>query len=741
MFAFPSERQFLSTSDASLLEKGRSFRCEKRSDGVALVWIDVPDNVVNTLNPKDEPEFMELFTTIANDDDIKGVILLSAKKDNFIAGADIEVLNDTKAEHLYGISRGSQKCFQMLSDFKKPIVSAIHGSCLGGGLELALATHYRIATTHPKTVMGLPEVKLGLLPGAGGTQRLPALVGLPSALDMVLKGGDVRADKARRIRLVDQTCDPNALLPAALQAVHGLIGKTLVPSRALPFQDWVTTRFGPVRNYVFKKARESVLKSTGGKYPAPLAILDVVKTGLENGVPSGLQAEAKAFARLIPTPESDGLRSLFLGTRVIGKSRFGEPKTREQKVVMLGAGLMGAGIAQVTAQKARFQTVLYDVDDAAVARGMRQIYGSLSERVKRRIDSPMERDRTMARLVPVTPAHPRLAQHLADATLVIEAVPEKLALKHQVLQRIEQLVPATCVIASNTSALPIADVAAGLKDPSRVVGMHYFSPVDKMPLLEIITTDRTSREATATAFAVGKAQGKQNIVVKDKAGFYTTRILAAFMPEVAPLIAEGADPERIDGVLRKWGFPVGPITLMDEVGIDVGAHIGQDLSKHFGARVGPDISLVLLQQMVAKGLLGRKSGKGFFVYPPDQGKAKGKKSINPEIRGVLEVLQKGQTFVTRTDEEIAERMALRMINEAVYCLEEEVLASPVEGDIGAVFGLGFPPFYGGPFRYIDQQGAANVLARLENLERAYGARFKPSEMLRKYAQDNKRFHH
>lgn len=713
-------------------------------DRVAVITLDQPNSAVNTIGLESGPAFMSLIKGAVDDPSVDSIVLMSGKKDSFIAGADIEMLNGRGEAEAASMSREFQDKIQELRKSPKPIVAAIHGTCYGGGLEMALGCQYRVCTEHPKTVMGLPEVKLGILPGGMGTYHLIKQVGLPSALPLCLTGSDVRPNKAKKLRLVDQVCDPNALETAAVQAAQALGAKKLKPSAPkLGFVDKVVTQFGPARNFALKKARESTQKVAGDNYPAPFAIIDVISNYLERGVESGRDAEAKAFGKLAVGSESLSLRSIFFGEREVGKARFGAPPipVAEQKVAMIGAGLMGAGIAQVSAQKAGCETVLYDVDDAGINRGMKQIYESVDQRVKKRIDSFATRDRTMSRLLPVSSTHPRLAEHLKNVSLVIEAVPEKLELKHKVLRNIESMVPEHCIIASNTSALPIADIAAGLARPERVVGMHYFSPVDKMPLLEIIVTDKTSREATATAFAVGKAQGKRCIVVKDSPGFYTTRILAAFMPEIGPLLAEGVDPLRIDKVLRKWGFPVGPLTLIDEVGIDVGLHIDRFLKKEFGARMGPDNAKDMLEAFVSKGNLGRKSKKGFFVYDDDPKKAKqsGGKRLNPDATQVIQQLQQGQKFVERTDQEIQERMALRMVNEAIYCLEEEVLSSPVDGDIGAVFGLGFPPFRGGPFQYVDQTGADKVLDTLNRLVDQYGPRFQPSEMLKSYAKNGKKF--
>lgn len=643
---------------------------------------------------------------------------------------------------------------------RKPVVAAINGACMGLGAEITLACHWRMATSSPKTIISLPEVKLGLLPGAGGTQRLPRLVGLPNALDMALTGSNVRAAKAKKIGLVDEVVDqlgPGSgaeeentmkyLRQVAVKRAREL-GAQERFKRAPPKWDRITsliTNTSVGQSIAFSQAAAKVDKQTGGNYPAPPAIIECMREGLSKGISVGLEKERTEFGKLVMSKESEALRSIFFATTALKKNRFGKPQRECKTIGVVGAGLMGAGIADVSLNKAKTTVVMLDANPAGLARGHNQITSSLDAVVKKRQMTPFERDTLLSHLVPTTEY-----AHFAKADLVIEAVFEDLAVKHAVIRSIENVTSKHCIIATNTSALPIKDVAKGASRPENVVGMHYFSPVEKMPLLEVITHDGTSKEAASQAVQVGLRQGKTVIVVKDGPGFYTTRILAPFVGEAFTLLQEGVSIAHIDRVLKKFGFPVGPITLTDEVGIDVGFHIAKYLSSVWPERmVSGDMKA--LEEFVQSGFRGRKSGKGFFLYPQDAKKpgvveglvnkmlGRGGKEVNP---GALDIIKRYSVTpkMDITDQAIATRLVSRMANEAVYCLEEGILANPTDGDIGAVFGLGFPPFLGGPFRWIDRVGARQLAHEMEGLAAVYGPQFKPAPLLQQYAQSGKKFH-
>ncbi|HEY6830648.1 MAG TPA: fatty acid oxidation complex subunit alpha FadJ [Gemmatimonadaceae bacterium] len=696
---------------------------------VLVVTIDQPDEPVNTLSTSLAAEFEQIFIRISGDLLIKGLVLISGKPDVFIAGADIEQFPGLRtSEDAERISRLGQEMLARLEQARVPVVAAIHGACLGGGLELALACRYRICTDHPKTTLALPEVQLGLIPAMGGTQRLPRRVGLQAALDMILTGRTVRARRALQIGLVDEMVHPAILRDLAVQRALSLADGSLKPARSRSFRaSSLLLEHNPLgRGVVFKKARESVMEKTHGQYPAPLAALDAVQTGYTEGLEEGLRREAKLFGEMAMTDVSRQLVFLFFATNALKKDPGVEgppprPRTIE-RLGVLGAGFMGAGIASVAVQQGTLVR-LKDTDPARIGKGLASLRAVVQERLTKRQITRQQFDDYLALVGPTTDY-----SGFASADLVIEAVFEDLALKHRVLAEVEPVIEPTAVYASNTSTIPIGRIAEAAHHPERVLGMHFFSPVHRMPLLEVIAAERTSREAIVTAVAYGKRLGKTVIVVNDGPGFYTTRTLAAYMNEAGRLLDEGASIDSIDGALEAFGFPVGPITLLDEVGIDVGGKVGLVLADALGARMTPSESM---RRVVTAGRTGRKGGSGFYRYDPT-----GKKGGVDE--SVYEVIGVQRRELNR--EEIVERCVLAMVNEAVRCLEEGVLRSARDGDVGAVFGIGFPPFRGGPFRYVDSVGPVRIVDRLEDLNVRYAPRFKPAELLLDMAAQRRSFY-
>ena len=703
-----------------------------RVDGdVLVVTIDRPGEAVNTLSASLIGELEGIFLRVDEDQLIKGMVLVSGKPDSFVAGADIDEFRDVQtAVDAERMSRLGQDVLMRLERLRVPVVAAIHGPCLGGGLEMALACRYRVCTDDPKTTFAAPEVQLGIIPGMGGTQRLPRRVGLQAALDMILTGRSIRARRAVQMGLVDEMVHPAILLDIAIARARslGAAGRRAGPKLRGPTS--LLLEHNPLgRRVVFSKARASVMQKTHGHYPAPLAALAAVEAGYAGGMEAGLREEARLFGEMAVTDVSRQLVFLFFASNSLKKDpgvAGNAPTPREvRRLGILGSGFMGAGIASIAIQH---DTVvrLKDTDAEHLGRGLASIRAVIGERVSRRQITRSQADDLMTLVGPTTDY-----SGFESTNLVIEAVFEELGLKHRVLEEVEPAIRRTAVYASNTSTIPISSIADVAQHPERVLGMHFFSPVHKMPLLEIVTTPLTSPEATVTAAAYGKRLGKTVIVVNDGPGFYTTRTLSAYMNEAGRLLDEGFPIDVIDAALVDFGFPVGPITLLDEVGIDVGGRVGAVLADAFGARMAPAEAL---RRVVAAGRIGRKGGSGFYEY--DESGEKG--DVDDSVYQLIGVERRASGDVDRA--ELAERCVLAMVNEAALCLQEGILRAARDGDVGAVFGIGFPPFRGGPFRYVDSVGANEIVERMEELNVRFDPRFRPAELLLDLARDRRTFY-
>lgn len=674
--------------------------------GLLILTIDNPRAGMNLLDRALLPEFAALLDRLA-DAAPAGLLICSGKPDNFIAGADIQMLDAcADAEAGSELARQGQGLFARLAALPFPTMALIHGACLGGGLELALACDRRICSDDEKTRMGLPEVKLGLLPGAGGTQRLPAQIGLPAALDLLLSGRSLSARQALRLGLVEAVVPVAAMQRVAVDLLR----------QPAPKPGWLVrqSRRWPWRPLLLMLASRQARRQGQGHYPALPAILQAVSRGLAQGPVSGAQEEARQFGQLLMSGQSRALRRLFHAAQQAKKAAYQQASPQPVSAIgILGGGLMGGGIGLVSVQQAGLDVRFKELSHAGLAQAM--AYG------KQRILAQARQGRLSAQQV-----RRLLARYsgsldyrgFAHRQLVVEAVFEDLSLKRQMVAEVEAL-GCPIIFASNTSSLPIAQLAAQAAHPERILGLHYFSPVEKMPLVEVIPHAGTDPQVVATVLALALAQGKTPVVVKDSAGFFVNRILTPYLNEALRLLAEGQTVAHIDGCLRRVGFPVGPLALLDEVGFAVAAKVAQVLVEAFGERMSPPDLLARLQ---AAGRQGRKSGAGFYRY---DGRG-GKRRPDHRLPALLQ-LPKAAPLAAQT---LVQRCLFALYNEAALCLAEGVIASTQQGDLAAVMGIGFPPFWGGPFEAMGQLGAASLLGQMDALAAQVGERFRPNAALR-----------
>lgn len=692
-------------------------------DGIAVITLDLPGEPVNKISRAVKDEFLLLADRLERDTELRGAVIISGKPDVFIAGADIdEFLVLETAAQAERLSRDGQMLIDTVAKLRIPVVAAIHGACLGGGLELALACTYRIATEHPKTVLALPEVQLGIIPGAGGTQRLPRKIGLRAALDMILTGKNIRAKKAYQMGLVEELVHPAILRQISIQRAKELGNGKRPQTRKDRGLLGALLDGNPLgRSVILRKAREKTLEQTKGNYPAPIAALDAVAAGLGGRRAHGYREESRLFGEMAATDVSRQLIYLFFATTALKKDSGvdGPAEIRAvNKIGILGAGFMGSGIASIAVQQGTIVR-MKDADHARVAKGFAAVRSVLKERLSKRQITRTQMDDTMSLLGGAVDY-----SGFRSVDLVIEAVFEDLAVKHQVMAEVEPVMRPDAIFATNTSTIPIARVAEGSSRPANVLGMHFFSPVHKMPLIEVITTPGTSPDAVATAVAYGKRLGKTVIVVNDGPGFYVNRILFPYINEAGRLLEQGASVEAIDRAMVAFGFPVGPITLLDEVGMDVGSKAAAVMHDAFGERFAPAGAI---GRLVAAGRYGRKAKKGFYLY--DESGKKG--GVDPEVYAVAGAAAE-RTEIPAL--EIQQRCVFAMLNEAVRCLDDGIIRSERDGDVGAVFGIGFPPFRGGPFRYIDSMGADVLVSQLEDLNSRFPGRFEPADGLARRAR-------
>lgn len=694
------------TVDVSATQAAGARFVPADADGIARIVLDRPNDAVNSI----DASLIAALLAAVNEARVagpRGLVLASAKDGQFSGGADLKLLQAwPSAAELSEASRMVQQVCDELAALPFVTVAAINGPALAGGFELALACDWRIAVDAPNVRIGLPEVQIGLIPASGGTQRLPRLVGLPRALDLILNARRLTARRALRAGLVDEVVHPAALDRSVRDRARA--GRKRQAEGGATPAERAATWIAPVRAVVLRQARERVLKETRGHYPAPLLTLDAIAIGLAHGMRAGLDAEARAFGDLATGPVARNLIALlFLGMRQRKNASADLPAVAAPRdIAVVGAGFMGSGIAQAAAMSG-MSVRMRDVDDAAVARGLAAARALTEDAGRKGVMDRREAKRAIARVTGTTDW-----SGFARSELVIEAVFEELGLKQRVLGEIEAVVRDDAVIASNTSALPIAEIAAGAKHPERVVGMHFFSPVHRMSLIEVVRHERADPAAVARVVAAGQALGKTVIVVRDGPGFYTTRIIGTMLGEATLLLNEGAGIEDVDRAMVAFGWPVGPFALMDEVGLAVARHAGATVA----AAIGASVQRSPIDVLVKEGLEGKRKGAGFYRY---EGK---KKIVNPRVYELLGLTPQ------RPREDVAERLTSLFVNAAARCLDDGTLRGAAEGDLGAVLGLGFPPFLGGPFRYADAKGDA-LRARLRELADQHGAQYAPARCL------------
>ena len=721
-----------------------NFKCEVDQDGIALITWDMPGRSMNVLNAEVLSELETLLDKTTADSNVKGVVVTTGK-DTFSGGADLTVLQklssqfeqvrksqgeEAAARIFFEESRKASVLYRKIETSGKPWACAIRGTAAGGGFELALACHCRIASNDPRTRVGLPEIKVGLFPGAGGTTRIARILPPADALQYLLKGDLLHTDRAQKMKLID------AVVPAA-----DLIktAKDWIKAGGNAKKPWDMDNFrlpgGPVYSkagmMTFPAANAIYRRETYDNYPAARAIMQVVYEGLLVPFDHALRIEQRWFAKIVRSPQAAAMtRSLFVSLQELNKGARRPaqvPLSRVKRVGIIGAGFMGAGIGYVTAQ-AGIDVVLIDQDQDSADRGKAVSDKLMSEQVKRGRATPAERDALLARIAATSDY-----DALKDCDFVIEAVFERRDVKAHAIRRAQDIIGSNVIFGSNTSTLPITSLAAEFKDPARFIGIHFFSPVEKMMLVEIILGKHTRDAALATAMDYVRAIKKTPIVVNDSRGFYTSRVVGTYLREGHLMVSEGVPPAMIENVARAAGMPVGPLALTDEVAVDLAWKILQATEVDLGPHAVDPRQKALLEQMVEKrGRNGRKNKKGFYDYP-DQGP----KRLWP---GLAELQAKRLAPDEIDVSELKARLLGIQALETARCFEEQVLIDVREADVGSILGFGFAPFSGGTLSYIDMMGVPAFVEQCRKLEAKYGERFQPARLLLEMAAKRESFY-
>ena len=705
------------------------FRVERRAGGIAHLVVDHPARKLNVLDT-DAVESLEAALTDLEAAPLAGVVVVSGKPGSFIAGADIDAIASiTDAEQVRTLVRRGQAAYSRLAALPCPTVAAIDGVCLGGGTELALACDSRVAAEESRTQIGLPETMLGIFPAWGGTTRLPRLIGLPAALDMILTGRSLDARRAEKLGLIARAV-PAAWLVEHAEARLATLAKRKPRQRhdryrPSGFMPWFLHATPAGRSLACSQAKKSVLARTAGAYPAPLAALAVLQRHAAGPLEPGFAAEADAVAPLVVGPVCKNLVRIFqLSEDAKRANVVADPAIKPAKIAgmaLIGAGVMGAGIAELAARNG-IRVRMRELKPEALEHALRSVRAVIDERGRRRRPSARDVDTQMGRILPTLDL-----TGMAHADFAIEVVVEDLDVKRRVFAELEVRVPAGALLASNTSSLSIDALAAGLLHPERFVGFHFFNPVHRMPLVEVVRGARTADTALVTAVGLARRLGKTPVVVKDSPGFVVNRVLMPYLREALHLLEEGYVVTDIDSAMRRFGMPMGPFEVVDEVGLDVAQKVAGVLVAAFPERFVPSPAL---EKLVAAGRLGRKNGRGFYRH---QGRTR---KPDRSVRGLLGLphARRPQTVDT-----LAERMVLVMINEAARCVEEGIVAGSEQVDLAMVFGAGFPPYRGGVLRHADTVGLQNVVDRLRSLRAEKGPRFEPCALLVANADDGEQF--
>jgi len=698
----------------------------KEENNIGTITFDQPDSKVNVLNSATLLSFDKMLDDLKSKS-LKALIIQSTKKDIFIAGADIkEIENITEVADGKAKAQAGQRVMDKIEDLPYPTVAVIDGVALGGGCELALACRYRVMTFNDRIRIGLPEVNLGFVPGFGGTYRLPRLVGLQQGLKMIVSGAPINSMVAFKCGLADRIFPSVGLVERVREFIEEIAiepnKRIIKPKEYQGFSAFLEKN--PLgQQIVYKETIKSIQKVSKGFYPSPLKAVEVIRKTLYLQREQALDIESSAFAQLAITPISKNLVKVFYLSEKYKKLAIPGAENIKpmpiKKGAVIGAGIMGGGIAQLFSDRGVWAR-LKDINQEAIAKGLKAAYDVYAASLKRKKIKPYEVATKMA-MISGTVDY----SGFADADIAIEAVVENMDIKKKVFAEVSQVLSSTAILASNTSSLSVTEMAKASKDPSRVIGFHFFNPVNRMPLIEIITTEFTSQQTLVSTLEFAKKLGKTPVIVKDAPGFLVNRILLGYINEAGRLLDEGGSIEEIDRFATNFGLPMGPFTLSDEVGLDVGVKVLHVLESGLGARFKP---VKIFDEVLAQKFLGKKSGKGFYIHDK-------KKEINPQVQSLV---KSGGSI---KENEAIQRMIYIMINEAAMILQEKVVDGPDTVDIGMIMGTGFPPFRGGLLRYADSLGIDQLVEGMEKLESRFkDNRFKPCTYLLDLKNQGKKFY-